>query len=71
MDGAVDFNDCLDPMAVAFGFPPSPAGAATEALFGSLGFGLAGFATLGCYATNSFRRVQRAGLLQPPGSATG
>lgn len=54
LDGAVDFNDCLDPLAVAFGFPPSAAGAATEGLFNSLGFSLAGFATLGCYATNSF-----------------
>ena len=54
LDGAVDFNDCLDPLAVAFGFPPSAAGAATEGLFNSLGFSLAGFATLGCYSTNSF-----------------
>ena len=54
LDGAVDFNDCLDPLAVAFGFPPSAAGAATEGLFNSLGFSLGGFATLGCYSTNSF-----------------
>ena len=54
LDGAVDFNDCFDPMAVAFGLPPSPGGAATEALFNSLGFSLAGFATLGCNAKNSF-----------------
>ena len=54
LDGMIDPNDCLDPMAVAFGFPPSDAGAATEALFNSLGFSLAGFATLGCTATNSF-----------------
>ena len=54
LDGAVDFNDCFDPMAVAFGLPPSAGGAATEALFNSLGFSLAGFATLGCNAKNSF-----------------
>ena len=54
LDGAVDFNDCFDPMAVAFGLPPSAAGAATEALFNSLGFSLAGFATLGCNARNTF-----------------
>lgn len=60
LDGAVDFNDCLDPLAVAFGFPPSAAGAATEALFGSLGFSLAGFATLGCYSTNTFEQERRS-----------
>ncbi len=54
LDGSVDFNDCLDPMAVAFGFPPSPAGAAVEALFNSFGFSLAGFATLGCNWENRF-----------------
>ena len=54
LDGAVDFNDCFDPIAVAFGLPPSAAGAATEGLFNSLGFSLAGFATLGCNAKNSF-----------------
>ena len=54
LDGAVDFNDCFDPLAVAFGLPPSAAGAATEGLFNSLGFSLAGFATLGCNAKNSF-----------------
>lgn len=54
LDGAVDFNDCFDPMAVAFGLPPSAAGAATEALFNSIGFSLAGFATLGCNAKNTF-----------------
>ena len=56
LDGALDFNDCLDPLAVAFGFPPSAAGAATETLFGSLGFSLAGFATLGCDMRNSFEQ---------------
>ena len=54
LDGVVDPNDCLDPVAVAYGFPPSAAGAATETLFNSFGFSLAGFATLGCTATNSF-----------------
>ena len=56
MDGAVDAIDCLDPLLIAFGLPPSPAGAATEALFGSLGFSLGGFATFGCYLTNSFEQ---------------
>ena len=54
LDGSVDFNDCLDPLAVAFGFPPSPAGAAVNALFNSFGFSLAGFATLGCNWNNRF-----------------
>ena len=54
LDGRVDFQDCLDPLAVAFGFPPSVAGTATEGLFNSLGFSLGGFATLGCYSTNTF-----------------
>ena len=56
LDGGLDFNDCLDPLAVAFGFPPSAGGAATEALFNSLGFSLGGFATLGCGAANSFEQ---------------
>lgn len=56
IDGAIDNNDCLDPLFVAFGLPPSPAGAATDALFGSMGFGLGGFATLGCVLTNSFEQ---------------
>ena len=54
MDGTIDDLDCFDPVSVAFGLPPSPAGAATEALFGSLGFSLGGFATFGCYLSNSF-----------------
>ena len=56
MDGAIDDIDCFDPLSVAFGLPPSPAGAATEALFGSLGFSLGGFATFGCYLSNSFEQ---------------
>lgn len=56
LDGAVDVSDCFDPISIAFGFPPSAAGAATESLFNSLGFSLGGFATLGCVAANSFEQ---------------
>ena len=56
LDGRLDFNDCLDPLAVASGFPPSPAGAAVESLFNSLGFSLSGFATLGCNWNNRFEQ---------------
>ena len=56
IDGVVDAIDCLDPLSIAFGLPPSPAGAATDALFGSLGFSLGDFATFGCYSTNSFEQ---------------
>ena len=56
IDGVVDAIDCLDPLSIAFGLPPSPAGTATEALFGSLGFSLGDFATFGCYSTNSFEQ---------------
>ena len=56
IDGVVDAIDCLDPLSIAFGLPPSPAGAATDALFGTLGFSLGDFATFGCYSTNSFEQ---------------
>lgn len=56
LDGAVDAADCTDPTSIAFGLPPSDAGAATEALFNSLGFSLGDFATLGCFAANSFEQ---------------
>ena len=54
LDGMVNTSDCWDPLAIAFGLPPSEAGAATEAVFNSLGFSLGGFASLGCFASNSF-----------------
>jgi len=54
IDGTVDAADCLDPLSVAFGLPPSAAGAATDALFGTLGFSLGDFATFGCNATSTF-----------------
>ena len=56
LDGGIDFNDCFDPLAVAFGLPLSAAGAATDALFNSIGFSLADFATLGCNPNNSFEQ---------------
>ena len=60
LDGALDFNDCLDPLAVAFGFPPSAAGAATDALFGSLGFSLGDFAVFACDTRNSFEQEKES-----------
>ena len=54
LDGGLDADDCLDPVAVAYGLSPSPAGAATDALFNSLGFSLGDFATFGCFQSNSF-----------------
>ena len=56
IDGAVDAIDCLDPLSIAFGLPPSPAGAATDALFQSFGFSLGDFATFGCYQRATYEQ---------------
>ena len=55
IDGALDFNDCLDVAGVAFGFgTQTAAGAATETALNDFGLSLGAFFPAGCTVQNDF-----------------
>ncbi len=68
LSGQIELNDCLDPLAIAQGIPPSADGAATEALFNLLGFSLGDFATFGCRFKNSFEQERTSAAAYFDGS---
>jgi iron complex outermembrane receptor protein len=59
LSGAIDPNDCADPLLASLGQPVSPDGAAAEIILAPFGVGLADFAALGCKFRNSFDQERR------------